>query len=467
MQFTSQPPALHSAALRAVSGWLALIGGLALSSPWGRAENAPEAAMVLLKNRCFSCHNEQKAKGGLVMNSREALLKGGDNGAALTPGEPDKSPVITSLAADADPHMPPKKQLSPEQIATLTAWVKNGAEWDASALKGKPREVTLAPLPASYHPVLAVALSPDGARLAASCGNDLVLYQVGEKELTFLARASAHPDPIQSIAWSKDGARLATGAFRRVVLWNARELSAERVIRDGLTDRVTSIRFTPDRLLIADGRIAEEGVLRVADPATGAITAAWTAHADLIQDLAVSPDGKLVATAGADRLVKLWDLAAQKETGRIEGHSSQVLTVAFNADGTQLVTGGADQQLKAWDVKTRDQAMLLGQHKSAVNAAAWVATGPSVFAITDAGSLLRYKDFKPHTGAQSSDSATERRYEAAPITLYSLAVSANAERVFAGAHDGRILGWNKDGKLTIQVSAQAPASAPATAAISP
>ena len=48
-----------------------------------RAAPTPAEAMRLLKTNCFSCHNEQKKKGGLVMTSREALLKGGDNGAAL------------------------------------------------------------------------------------------------------------------------------------------------------------------------------------------------------------------------------------------------------------------------------------------------------------------------------------------------------------------------------------------------
>src|SRR5437870_2431488 len=69
-------------------------------------------ALRLLKSNCFTCHSEQKHKGGLVMTSREALLKGGENGDALVAGEPEKSGLIAALAAEADPHMPPKKQLT-------------------------------------------------------------------------------------------------------------------------------------------------------------------------------------------------------------------------------------------------------------------------------------------------------------------------------------------------------------------
>jgi hypothetical protein len=144
------------------------------------------------------------------MTSHEKLLKGGENGVAVVEGEPEKSPLIAALAADADPHMPPKKQLSDADIATLTAWIKAGAAWDAEALVAKPRTVALSPLPVAYQPVLALSLSPDARKLAVGCGNELLLYEIGEKELVLISRASAHPDPILALTWSADGARIAT-----------------------------------------------------------------------------------------------------------------------------------------------------------------------------------------------------------------------------------------------------------------
>lgn len=416
------------------------------------------AAMRLLKTNCFSCHNEEKKKGGLVMTSREAILKGGEGGASLVPGAPEKSPLIAALPADADPHMPPKKQLSATQMDLLARWVKEGATWDAAALveqPSPPRTVTLAAAPPSYRPVLAMALSPDATRLAVGCGNEVVIYDVSGKEPAFVAWASAHPDPVQSVAWSPDGKQIATGAFRRIALWKSEPLAAEGEITAGLTDRITALRFLPDgkQFLAADGRVSENGTLRIVDAGSRTIAASWTAHADTIFDLALSGDGKLLATAGGDKLVKIWDLATRKETARLEGHVSQVFSLAFDPTGAQLVTGGADHQLKVWDVKARERVIGLGTHTSAINAVAWVPTGPTVFAVTDGGGLMRYTDLKAHTGAQSSDSAKEQKFESAGTDLTCVAATANAERVFAGSYDGHVFVWSKEGKVLKKIDA--------------
>jgi WD40 repeat protein len=413
-------------------------------------------AMRLLKKNCVSCHNDEKKKGDLTLTSREAMLQGGDSGAAVVSGKPEESLLIESLQAGADPHMPPKKQLSEDHVAVLKRWVQEGAEWNADALAGPasdPREVSLAPLPGSYHPVLALALSPDATRLAVGCGNQVIIYNVAAPDVALIARASAHPDPVQSVAWSPDGKRLATGAFRRVVIWNPEALAAERVINSGLTDRIAALRFLPDgkQLVIADGRIAEEGTLRIADCDSGNITKSWAAHRDTIFDIAVSGDGKMLATAGGDHLVKIWDVGTQAEKAKLEGHVSQVLTVSFHPANAQLLSGGADQQLKVWDVNTRERIMTLGKHSAAINAATWEAGGAAVLAVTDTGALFRYTDLQAITGVQSSTSGKERTLEAAAVALYCVTAAGKDERIYAGSDDGRLFVWNKDGKLTAKV----------------
>jgi hypothetical protein len=84
----------------------------------------------ILAENCFKCHSHQaeKIKASLVVDSREALLKGGDSGPALIPGNVDKSLLIRAVRQiDDDLKMPPKKRLSEEQIAVLAKWVEMGA----------------------------------------------------------------------------------------------------------------------------------------------------------------------------------------------------------------------------------------------------------------------------------------------------------------------------------------------------
>jgi hypothetical protein len=81
--------------------------------------------------RCYKCHSPEaeKIKGGFLLDTREHLLKGGDTGPAIAPGDPDKSLLIKAIRyTDENLQMPPKgKKLAPQQIADLETWVKIGA----------------------------------------------------------------------------------------------------------------------------------------------------------------------------------------------------------------------------------------------------------------------------------------------------------------------------------------------------
>jgi hypothetical protein len=85
----------------------------------------------LLAEHCFRCHSAQtKAKGGLRLDTRDSLLKGGDNGAVLVPGKPDKSRLIDAVGyKNTDLQMPPKGKLPETAVADLTRWVRMGAPW--------------------------------------------------------------------------------------------------------------------------------------------------------------------------------------------------------------------------------------------------------------------------------------------------------------------------------------------------
>ena len=89
----------------------------------------------VLVERCYKCHSaeSEKLKGGLLVDSREGLLKGGDSGPAVVPGHPERSRLVEAVSYhNVDLQMPPKAKLPERQIADLTEWVKQGAPWPDS-----------------------------------------------------------------------------------------------------------------------------------------------------------------------------------------------------------------------------------------------------------------------------------------------------------------------------------------------
>ena len=91
----------------------------------------------VLVDNCYKCHSRssEKVKGGLLLDTREGLLKGGETGPGLVPGDPEKSLLIKAVRyTDENLQMPPKnKKLSAEQIADLETWIKIGAPDPRSA----------------------------------------------------------------------------------------------------------------------------------------------------------------------------------------------------------------------------------------------------------------------------------------------------------------------------------------------
>jgi hypothetical protein len=127
-----------------------LAGIVLILAPWGATGAEPKPADVeffeksvrpLLVEHCLSCHGGKKQHASLRLDSRGSLLKGGDSGPAVVPGEPDKSLLLKAVRHEGDSHMPPKSKLPPQAIQALAVWVKSGAPWpdDATATKADPQ----------------------------------------------------------------------------------------------------------------------------------------------------------------------------------------------------------------------------------------------------------------------------------------------------------------------------------------
>ena len=93
-----------------------------------REEHFNNKVLPLLKAKCYSCHSHDsgKAKGGLVLDSKQGWQKGGGLGTAIVPEVPDESLLIQAVRYDGL-EMPPGEKLNANEIRTLELWVKDGA----------------------------------------------------------------------------------------------------------------------------------------------------------------------------------------------------------------------------------------------------------------------------------------------------------------------------------------------------
>src|SRR4051794_394554 len=85
----------------------------------------------ILQTRCLNCHAKGKYKGGLSLETREAVLRGGESGPAAVPGKSGESLIVELVAGlDPDRRMPDKGDpLTPDQVGLIRAWVDQGLKW--------------------------------------------------------------------------------------------------------------------------------------------------------------------------------------------------------------------------------------------------------------------------------------------------------------------------------------------------
>ena len=198
---------MHARAWSGHAGRVIVVVAIVLS---GRAESGEEAASSrpdarelrffeqsvrpLLADKCYSCHGPTKQKGGLRLDSLEAILKGGESGPALVPGKPDESLLVEAVKY-AGPEMPPTGKLPDERIAELSRWVSHGAAWprsaghatvDAIAAKSSPSraEPPLWSLKPMANPDPPPILTPDGAAWARNPIDAFILKGLHEHGLT-------------------------------------------------------------------------------------------------------------------------------------------------------------------------------------------------------------------------------------------------------------------------------------------
>jgi hypothetical protein len=222
--------------------------------------------------------------------------------------------------------------------------------------------------------VSSVAFSPDGSTLASGTGywtrrevdGVIDLWDVASGE--HRGRGEGHMGPVYCVAFAPDGQTVASGGVDGIPrLWNAKD---SRLIAPlpKQSDWIFSIAYVPDGRTLA---VVDQLFVRLFDPASGREKGLLKGHRGQIEAVAVSPDGRIIASGGRDRLIKLWSAESLRERATLSGHAGWVSSLAFSPDSKTLAAaaleGKHSKEVRLWDVASgRKLATLSGVNSHSV-----------------------------------------------------------------------------------------------------
>jgi WD40 repeat protein len=291
-----------------------------------------------------------------------------------------------------------------------------------------------------FGPVEAVAFSRDG-RTLASVGADtrVALWDIASRDL--VARLKGHVGPVRAVAFSPDGRVLASGGDDGSVrMWDAETRAPLGSSLIGHIGPVRAVAFSPNGRVLASG--GDDASVRLWDVDSRSLLTPLSGPAGAVAAVSFSPDGGALASANADASVGFWSLG-----GLGLGGPGLLRAVTVRPDGNALLaTVGADRVIRLWDVRTgRHLAVLrrrgVDRTRSAINALAFDRDGRLLAAADGDGITF----WRLSAGAEpvARREAELRAKDADKVT--AVAVSPDGDAV-AGAGDKTLTVWDVDSR---------------------
>jgi len=408
----------------------------------------------LFVKSCQACHGPQNPKGGYQLFTFERLMQPGESSLApVKAGSIDDSYLVDLLTeTDADVRMPKDGDpLPPEQIALIRRWVAEGAKFDGPDAKASLSSI----IPKLAHPE-----PPE-------------VYRV--------------PMPVTAVAFRPDGQELAVGGYHEITIWNPQDGTVLRRIKN-VAERTYGLTYSPDGSLLAaaSGTPGEAGEVRLYNPNDGSLVKDLCSMSDVAFGVAFTSDGKRLAACGADRSVRVFDVASGKEELTIEDHADWVLAVAWSHDNRYLATASRDKTAKIFDALTGQSQITYPNHSAPVYGVAWSQDDKQVLT---SGNDRRVQIWNPADGKKgvevggygsdvfqvavfgnqmftasgdksarlhdlSKSNQLSKTFAGHTDFIYTLSYNPATKLLATGAYDGEVRVWNtEDGKERLRFKA--------------
>ena len=389
----------------------------------------------IFRNSCEHCHNEDKTKGGLLMESYASLLAGGESGPAVVPGKSASSRLVQMIEGTVTPRMPYKEDPLPAaDVEVIRRWIDAGAPAPAPNEAEAAEEFSvpdIKPAVPVAGAVAAVTFDPASRRLAV--GSYKSVHLMGLADRAWTGTLTGHADLVRALAFSPDGRRLAvaggpSGRFGEIKIWDVQSAAPALVSTiQGHEDTILAVAFSPDGATVASG--GYDKVVKLWDVATGKLTATLKEHSDAVYAVAYLPGGKQIVSAAGDRTLKVWDIATAKRLFTMTDALDALYSVAVHPSEPRIAAAGADRMIRTWAADTGALAASTFAHADAVLRLAYSPDGTT---LVSAGADRVIKVWDARTLRET------QRLEPQPDWVMGLAVSADGRWLASGRYDGTL-----------------------------
>ncbi|MBE9117028.1 protein kinase [Lusitaniella coriacea LEGE 07157] len=212
------------------------------------------------------------------------------------------------------------------------------------------------------------------------------------------------------------------------------QLSVERQPAKTLSGHASAIydlAISPDGQLLASG--SGDKTIKLWNLTTGKPIRTLTGHDGFVNHLLFSPDGNILISSSADKTLKIWDVVTGKLVRTLEGHDSFINVLLLSPDGRTLITASADDTLKIWDLETGKEKYTLFGHEGSVNTAALSSDG-EILASGSADKTIKLWNL--NTGEEI------RTLEGHTSFINDLAIAPDGQLLASASADKTVKLWN-------------------------
>jgi len=389
--------------------------------------NFEDHILPLMREHCANCHRPGKTRGGLDVTTMEKLEKGGSAGPSVVAGLAENSPLFRAIShiGDEEPMPPEQDKLPPHILAAFKTWIEGGLKANAT---GKARETRAV-----------VQLTVDAATLGVpKTAPDFIRSLPPLANAQKLIRAL----PVMALAANPWAPVIAVGGHHETVLHDLAD--GHRIGALPFAEgEVHVLRFSRNGqvLLVGGGRPTASGKVQLIELKTGKLLTTVGDDFDVVLAADLSPDQSLIATAGPEKLVRVYRVADGALVWSMKKHADFITSLDFSPDGKHLASADRAGGIFISAATTGKNPRLLAGSTEAVNQLAWRSDTRSLAAACGDGQVLLY------------DPATARlvaKWPAHEGGVLSIDYSRQG-RLLTGGHDATARLWDETGKQIAQL----------------